>query len=63
MFFFLFNAQSKKPDKLKIVAQLKDANQISSINYGPYDNGHLIVGLQSGQLLGFDIMNSFEQIF
>ena len=45
VFFFLFNAQSKKPDKLKIVAQLKDANQISSINYGPYDNGHLIVGL------------------
>ena len=63
VFFFLFNAQSKKPDKLKIVAQLKDANQISSISYGPYDNGHLIVGLQTGQLLGFNIVNNFEQIF
>ena len=56
----MYNAQKKKPDKLKILSQLKDANQISSIGFGPYDNGHLIIGLTTGQLLGFDLLHNYE---
>lgn len=31
--------------------------------YGPYDNGHLLLGLESGHLLAFDVNNNFESIF
>ena len=45
------------------MSQLRDANQITCVSYGPYDNGHLIAGLYTGQILGFNILNNFEQIF
>jgi hypothetical protein len=30
--------------------------KISSINFGPYDNGHLLLGLSSGVLLAIDLV-------
>ena len=36
---------------------------ISAVNFGPYDNGHLILGLNTGMLLAFDVVNNFELVF
>ena len=29
---------------------------ITCINYGPYDNGHVLVGLSDGRLIAFDYL-------
>jgi hypothetical protein len=31
--------------------------EITSIGYGPYDNGHILAGLSNGILLAFDTIN------
>ncbi len=30
--------------------------QITALNYGPYDNGHVLLGLNNGQLVAFDFL-------
>lgn len=30
--------------------------EITCINYGPYDNGHILVGLSDGKLIAFDYL-------
>lgn len=29
---------------------------ISSLNFGPFDNGHIMIGLTNGELLAFDVL-------
>jgi len=36
--------------------------KITCINYGPYDNGHVLVGLEDGTLLAFESLK-LEKIF
>ena len=32
----------------------EDNEQITALQYGPYDNGYVLVGLNTGKLLVFD---------
>ena len=52
-FCLSINLKTNHADKLHIFQDLKSAD-ISTIAYGPYDNGYLLIGLQSGLLLGYD---------
>jgi len=59
-----YNLQERKPDRVRLLSpHISDTSQISSHGFGPYDNGHLLLGLQSGHLLGFDVNNNFEIVF
>ena len=57
------NLHDRSSDKIALLSQIQDSKQISAINYGPYDNGHLIVGLNTGVLLAYDVQNSFQLVF
>ncbi len=45
------NLEVSKADVIKILS-LDD--EISKINFGPFDNGYLLIGMKSGNLLVFD---------
>ena len=32
----------------------KSVHQITCLNYGPYDNGHILIGLDNGNLLVYN---------
>ena len=49
----IFNLESKQAERIKI---LDVECNITSINYGPYDNGHILIGLENGSLLAFDYL-------
>ena len=62
-FVLSYKIQEARPDKMKLLSFVQDAQQITSINYGPYDNGHLLLGLETGFLLAYDVTNNFDLIF
>ena len=62
-FVLSYKIQDRKPDKIKLLSFVQNAEQISSINYGPFDNGHLLLGLDTGYLLAYDVNNDFDLIF
>ncbi len=63
-FIMSYNVQTQRSDKIRLLsAYLQDAKQITATGYGPYDNGHLLVGLENGSLLAFDVTNNFECVF
>ena len=49
----VLNLINREIEKLKILA-LAQKQQINCIQYGPYDNGHILLGLSDGWLLGFE---------
>ncbi|CDW75572.1 UNKNOWN [Stylonychia lemnae] len=53
-FIVKINLDSQIPDVIKV---LRMEDEIVEIGYGPYDNGYLIIGLKSGQVLVFDTIN------
>ena len=58
----LYNVQEKKADRFQILTNIHDSKQITAINYGPYDNGYLIIGLNSGYLLAFDVLHGTKSM-
>jgi len=46
----MFDRQLNQPSVIKVI---QSPASISSIKYGPYDNGHIMVGLTNGVLLAF----------
>eukprot|EP00347_Sterkiella_histriomuscorum_P022530 403338142 len=40
-----------------IIKAFKTNYLITSLQYGPYDNGHILIGMQNGVLLAFDSIN------
>ena len=48
-----YNLESSQAEIIKII---DIDSEITCINYGPYDNGHIMVGLQDGKLLAFDFL-------
>ena len=62
-FVLSYKIQDRKPDKMKLLSFVQDSRQITAINYGPFDNGHLLLGLDSGYLLAYDVNNSFDLVF
>ena len=55
--------QDKKPDKMKLLTQIQNTAQITAVNYGPYDNGYLLLGLANGCLMGIDVNSDFDLVF
>ena len=52
-FIMLYNLQKQISDKLKLISI--NVNEITCINYGPFDNGYLLIGLSSGILIGLNL--------
>lgn len=50
-FIMCLNLEKRKIEKIKI---LNNDVKITCINYGPYDNGHVMLGLSDGVLLTFE---------
>ena len=50
-FIVKINLENSEPEVIKI---LKTEDKITAVGYGPYDNGYLIVGLNSGNIIIFD---------
>lgn len=42
---------------MTIVKAFKSRGYITSLSYGPYDNGHVLVGTSTGDFLAFNSMN------
>lgn len=49
----VFNLQKNQAEMIKI---LDIDSEISCVNYGPYDNGHILLGLTNGTLIAFDFV-------
>jgi hypothetical protein len=49
----LYNIKDKVCDRLKFI-NLRGAT-ITAFNYGPFDNGYLMLGLSNGILLGINL--------
>ncbi len=52
-FILVFNMESQFTEIIKI---LDVEVEITAVAYGPFDNGHIMVGLNDGQLLAFDFL-------
>jgi hypothetical protein len=50
-FLMVYNLEKCKIEKIKV---LNMEAKISCINYGPYDNGHIMLGMNEGTLLTFE---------
>lgn len=53
---FLMNFDRVKQD-LTVVKAFKSRGLISCLSYGPYDNGHVLVGTTTGDFLAFNTLN------
>jgi WD40 repeat protein len=52
-FIMIYSLESSQAEIIKII----DVEaEITCINYGPYDNGHILVGLSDGRLIAFDYL-------
>ena len=38
-------------------SEIQSNVQISAVEYGPYDNGHILTGLTNGLFIAFDSLN------
>ena len=45
-----------KPLELTVTRAFKSNGQITCLQYGPYDNGHILVGTTTGDFFAFDSM-------
>ena len=46
-----------KPQEATIVKVFQSKGLITSLSYGPYDNGHVLVGTSTGDFFAFDCLN------
>ena len=53
-FLMVFSLESGDADLIKVVDD--SGSQVTCLNYGPYDNGHILVGTSDGRLLAFDYL-------
>ena len=49
----VYNIQTSQAEIIKI---LDLQVEITELQYGPFDNGHVMVGLSNGQILAFDFL-------
>ena len=50
----VFSLLKKEIEKLKLLSFIDARQEISSVAYGPFDNGHILVGLSDGWLLAYE---------
>ena len=62
-FVLSYNIPDRKYDKFKLLKEVQDSRMITSLNFGPYDNGHLLVGLETGYLLAYEVVNNLDLVF
>ena len=43
--------------ELTIVKALKSSHKITCLNYGPFDNGHVLVGMDNGVIIAFNCID------
>jgi hypothetical protein len=53
---FIMMYDREKTEKT-ITKLYKSRGQITCIHYGPYDNGHILVGLSTGDFFAFDTVS------
>ena len=49
----ILNLQSLEVEKLKVLSFI-DSQDINCVSYGPFDNGHILLGLSDGWLLAYE---------
>jgi hypothetical protein len=47
----VYNFEKQEPDLIKVI---NSSHEITTLNYGPYDNGHVMVGFSNGSLASFN---------
>lgn len=52
----VYNLEGNGQAEIIKIIDLPDSVIITCINYGPYDNGHVMVGLSDGRLIAFDFL-------
>ena len=50
----VFNLVKQEIEKLKVFAFMSPDLNINCIEYGPFDNGHILLGLSDGWLLAYE---------
>ena len=50
----LYNIDKQDVERIKLL-NVREAS-ITCVNYGPFDNGHLLIGLSNGNLLVIDTL-------
>jgi hypothetical protein len=50
-FLMIYDRENKQKSVVKL---FKSHGEISCLGYGPYDNGHILVGTSTGDFLAFD---------
>lgn len=48
----VFNLELSEAEIIKVIDV--ENCEITCINYGPYDNGHILIGMSDGRLIAFD---------
>ncbi len=41
-------------EEAEVIKILSIADDVTAVNFGPYDNGHFLIGFKSGLLIVFD---------
>lgn len=54
-FVMIYDRAREKPSSVYIFDQLK--GRVTALKYGPYDNGHIVVGFDTGVVAILDAMN------
>ncbi len=54
-FVLVYNLEQDHTEQLKLLNI--DGASIEVVNYGPFDNGYLLLGLSSGKLLALDLLD------
>ena len=57
----VFNLVTQEIEKLKVLTFLTPDTAINCLEYGPFDNGHILLGLSNGWLLAYEFP-SLERI-
>lgn len=52
----VYNLEGQGQAEIIKIIDLAESVTITCINYGPYDNGHIMVGLSDGRLIAFDFL-------
>ena len=53
-FIMQYNIQSRQAEKVRLLSIKGDS--ITAVNFGPFDNGYLLLGTSSGMLLAVDLL-------
>jgi hypothetical protein len=53
-FIMIYDRERTERSQVRL---FKSRGQITCVQYGPYDNGHVLIGLSTGDFFAFDTVN------